>query len=134
MDNNKTKTILEQIDEWLELINVYKFWDEIKDITGKIVRLKSVLANGKGDDIASVTKTIYDNTDFEEIEIKFIKLGRKNYVTIRKDAIYLIDRLSLLGFKKIAEHELEKNLELLGIETRIVYKELKLALEKKKRH
>ena len=92
------KKVLECIDEWLTLICEYNFWDEIDDITRKILRLKSVIGKGRESEIASVTKMIYNSTDFDGIEIKIRKQSRVTYAVIRSDAVYLIDRLSLLAF------------------------------------
>ena len=125
--------ILEHVDEWLSLINEFNFYNEVNDITRKINNLQWVLANGTGSDIAAVTKAIYDDTDFEGIEIKFRNSNLKNYVIIRKDALYMIDRLSVLGFKKIAKHELEQGIESFGKEAKTVYDVLKFELEKKKK-
>ena len=127
-----SKNILEVIDEWLTLINEYKFLDKIAEIVGKISRLKSALNSGNVDKTESVIKTIYENTDFEGIEIKqrYVR-GLNKFITVPRNARYLIDRLSLLAFKKIIEHELEQSLEDFGVETRVVYKVLKSALEKK---
>ena len=129
-----SKKIYECIDEWLTLISEYNFLDEIVDISNKILKLKSAINKGKGSDIASVTKMIYDNTDFEGIEIKFRKQNQVTYIIIRNDAIYLIERLSLLCFKKIAEHELEQGIEQFGKEPNVVYKALKLALAQRQKN
>ena len=129
MPNN----ILEYIDEWLTLINEYKFIDKMSEIVNKILRLEKVLNEGKERTIAAITKEIYENTDFEGIEIKWRNnTNQSRYLTIRMDAKYLIDRLTLLAFKKISEHELDKGIEQFGTEAKVVYKGLKLALEEKK--
>lgn len=130
MPNN----ILEYIDEWLTLINEYKFIDKMGEIVNKILRLEKVLNEGKERTIASITKEIYENTVFEGIEIKWRNnTHQSRYLTIRMDAKYLIDRLTLLAFKKISEHELDKGIEQFGTEAKVVYKGLKLALEEKKK-
>ena len=129
-----SKQILEYIDEWLTLINEYKFVEKINEIVEKISRLKVALNNGNVDKIESVIRTIYENTDFEGIQIKRRYVPKPNkLITIPQNARYLIDRLSLLAFKKIIEHEFEQSLEQFGVETKIVYKELKLALDEKRK-
>lgn len=129
-----SKQILEYMDEWLTLINEYKFVNRIDEIVEKISRLKAALNNGNVDKIESVIRTIYDNTDFEGIQIRRRYVPRPNkLITVPQNARYLIDRLSLLAFKKIIEHELEQGLEQFGVETRVVYKGLKSALEEKRK-
>lgn len=126
------KEILECIDEWLTLIDDYKFIDKIAEIVEKITQLRTALNNRNVNKTESVIKTVYENTDFEGIEIKqrYVR-GLSKFITVPRNARYLIDRLSLLAFKKIIEHEFEQSLEQFGVGTRVVYKELKLALDKK---
>ena len=126
-----SKNILEFIDEWLTLLNEYKFLDKIAEIVEKITQLRTALNNRNVNKTESVIKTIYENTDFEGIEIKqrYVR-GLSKFITVPRNARYLIDRLFLLAFKKIIEHALEQSLEDFGVETRVVYKGLKSAMEK----
>ncbi len=133
MENDMQKKILEEMNELLTLINEYKYIDKVSEIVNKILKLEEALNEGKERTIEAVTKAIYENTDFEDIEIKWKKPIQKNYFTIRSDAVYMIGRLILLAFKKISEHELDKGIEQFGTEAKAVYKGLKLALEEKKK-
>lgn len=66
------------------------------------------------------------------ITIQYTNKKHINTVTrIKSDCIYIIGKLILLAFKKIAEHELEKQLNL-SDKLSTIYKMLKLALERKK--
>lgn len=120
--------------ECVELISAYAFISDVAEILKKIMALIDALKQDSLHNIESLTKDTLCSVDFEHegITIQYTNKKHINTVTrIKSDCIYIIGKLILLAFKKIAEHELEKQLNL-SDKLSTIYKMLKLALERKK--
>lgn len=124
--------ILECYKEYIDFISQYDYRRDIVGISQKICSLISALESNNIHYIKRKTKEVYESTDFEGIEIKH-EPPRFNVITQAiRNCRYIINRLIVLGFKKIAEHELEKGLgdiDLTG-DISVIYNTLKLALKK----
>ena len=126
---------LDFFTECVDLISDCIFADEMAVILNKITTLISALKQGTAHYIERLTNEILHSVNFEQegIPIKFQdKRHMSNLMRIKSNCFYIIDRLILLAFKKIAEHELDKQIPL-SDELSTIYKTMKLDLELKKK-
>lgn len=126
---------LDFFNECIDLISYYIFAEEMAVILSKITTLISALKQGKAHYIERLTNETLHSVNFERegIPIKYQNYRHMSPLyRIKKNCLYIIDRLILLAFKKISEHELDKQIPL-SDELSTIYKTIKLDLELKKK-
>lgn len=124
--------VFDSYKEYIDFLSECNYIHDILEISQKIRSLVKVLASNRIYYIKSKTKEVYESTDFEGIEIKNEPPCYDEITQAKRNCCYIINRLIVLGFKKIAEHELENELRDIDITGDIstIYNSLKLALKK----
>ena len=118
-----------EIDGFLSFIEEYAFDSKMIKISTKITQLRNAIASNDIQYIKQLTDKIRKDTDFEGIPYIEKVTNNPAVLKIKNNAYYLIDRLSVLAFKNIAEHEFGKKIAELGVPASVVYKTLKLLIE-----
>ena len=118
-----------EIDEFLSLIEEYKFDSKMIKIAINITQLRNALTSNDFQYIKQLTDKIRKDTDFEGIPYIKKATNKPEVLRIKNNAYYLIDRLSVLAFKNIAEHEFGKKIEERSVPASIVYKTLRLLID-----
>ena len=126
---------LELYNMCVDLISNYIFAEEMSIILNKITILINALKHGNAHYIELLTNETLHSINFEREGIP-IKYQNQRHMSalyrIKKNCLYIIDRLILLAFKKISEHELDKQIPLSN-ELSAIFKTMKLELELKKK-
>lgn len=118
-----------EIDEFLSLIEEYTFNSKMIKIVTKITQLQNAIISNDFQYIKQLTDKIRKDTDFEGIPYIEKTTNTPKILKIKNNAYYLIDRLSVLAFKNIAEHEFGKKIDELSVSASIVYKTLRLLID-----
>lgn len=121
-------------NECVDLISDYIFAEEMSIILNKIITLINALKQGNAYHMERLTNEILHSVNFEQEGIPITYKNNRNmspFMRIRTNCLYIIDRLILFAFKKISEHELDKQIPL-SDELSAIYKTMKLDLKLKK--
>ena len=124
--------ILDIINNYLRLIDEYNYIKDLSDISHKIVKIITALKENDIHKCDKISNDIVNNTDFENIVLMPADKKHMNAIQrIKSNCYYLIERLTLLAFNKISQHELGKEVDVKNKEISVIYKILELSLKNK---